>query len=140
MSLLPTKAEEAYCEGMSDALAACGPLVPAHGSAVALPHHYAFSHEATPQKLWNAVDMRDYAAAVLVAGQQWTKDEPTEGSYWMWDGDPENAPIHVEVMRSGFENRCFVPAGQWGWTRPQSMDELEGCWWSPLAPPPLPNE
>lgn len=70
----------------------------------------------------------------------WTQDEPKEqGSYWMWDGDDESLPIHVEVMWSGHEGRCFVPRGQWGWTEPQSMDDLEGYWWSPLTPPPLPN-
>lgn len=35
-------------------------LVP--GFKPSLPHHYAMSHEPTPQRLWNEQDMRDYAA------------------------------------------------------------------------------
>lgn len=40
-------------------------LAPASGSAVPLPHHYAFSHETPSRKLWDEDDMRDHATAVL---------------------------------------------------------------------------
>lgn len=40
-------------------------LAPATGSAVELPHFYAYSGETPPRKLWDEDDMRDYAAAVL---------------------------------------------------------------------------
>lgn len=70
----------------------------------------------------------------------WTQEEPKEaGSYWMWDGSDESEPSHVEVFWSGTENRCFVPSGQYGWTRAQLMDELDGYWWCKLSYPPLPT-
>ena len=96
-------------------------------------------------KLMNQNQLRDDTEPRSVDQQQacsaWTRAEPTEqGAYWMWDGDEESLPIHVEVLWSGHDGRCFVPSGQWGWTEPQSMDDLDGHWWSPLTPPPLPND
>lgn len=65
----------------------------------------------------------------------WSKELPTEqDSYWSWNG--EDAPIHVEVFWS--PTGCFLPAGQYGWTRAQDVSE-RGGWWAKLSPPPLPS-
>lgn len=75
-----------------------------------------------------------------LAANGWTQDEPTKpGTYWLWDGDEESAPVHIEVFWGGTDNRCFVPMGQYGWTRAQDMDELAHCWWRPIVCPELPN-
>ena len=68
----------------------------------------------------------------------WTQTVPTEsGSYWHWNGDEDSAPIHINIMWSGTDEKCFAPMGQYGWTEVQDVDKLAG-WWMLLAVPSLP--
>lgn len=69
----------------------------------------------------------------------WSQDSPKEsGAWWWWSGDKECAPIHVEVMYSGFSNNYFLAAGQWGWAEPQPCDKIGG-WWMRLPEPQIPG-
>jgi len=69
----------------------------------------------------------------------WTQDEPTEqGQYWIWLGEDE--PFIVNVLWSETEKRCFIPAGQHGWNRAQSMDEYMNAYWGKVETPFAPDQ
>jgi hypothetical protein len=69
----------------------------------------------------------------------WSKDLPEEqGVYWWWNGDEDNAPLHVSIMYSGSDGSYFAPAGQYGWNRFQPVKEMGG-WWMRLREPEVPN-
>lgn len=73
----------------------------------------------------------------FIADGKWTKELPTEsGSYWHWNGDQDANPIHLEIMWSGHTNSCFAPAGQWGWTEAQNVEDMGGFWMRLNTPTP----
>lgn len=116
-------------------------LPPLACSAVPLPHHYAFSHEATPQRLWNAEDMEYYAAACLTAGggSLWRKETPDDiGLWWWWNEDEDSEPIPVSISYSGTSGTYFAMAGQWGWNTFQEITGMGGLW-MPVRTPETPK-
>lgn len=69
----------------------------------------------------------------------WTQQVPTEqAAYWWWNGDNDSAPIHLNVLWSGTDRKCFVSMGQYGFTDAKNCDECGG-WWKPLPVPEPPK-
>ncbi len=65
----------------------------------------------------------------------WTKDLPrVSGLYWWWNEDEDSLPIPVSIHYSGTSDSYFAPAGQWGWTRFQDVQEMGGRWMRLIEP------
>ncbi len=99
------------------------------------------SNRGLPTGDWDCEDdPAEFIAAQVAPFCRWTQDMPTEqGEYWLWQGDLDSAPIHVHVFYSGHSSECFLPAGQYGWTRAQDMKELKGAWWMASVVPAMPG-
>lgn len=98
---------------------------------------------ASPELIKLALLANLNAAKTLVTeiaqglGFAWTQTPPTEtGVYWLWQGEEDSGAVPVQVYGNGHDS--WVAPGQHGWTRAQTMDELENCWWMPCQAPELP--
>ncbi len=65
----------------------------------------------------------------------WSKAVPTEQDwYWHWNGDPDSGPLPTSVLYSGFQQACFVSAGQLGLREAVPCKEYGGYWMKMEAP------
>jgi hypothetical protein len=60
---------------------------------------------------------------------KWRRDTPNaSGLWWWWNEDEDSSPVPVDIALSGGGGGYFAMAGQYGWTRAQSVSEMGGLW------------
>lgn len=69
---------------------------------------------------------------------EWLKTPTCQGLWWHWNGDDDDAPIPLEILRDETKGCFFVSAMQYGLGHAMDCEDYGG-WWLRAEVPQIPR-